>query len=291
MRTDTRTASSPNSSTEIESLVKTLGDPNCPHCGGAGYVRMDLPLGHEKFGKLESCVCRAKDVVQSARTRLFAMSNLDGLRHLKFENFNTTGNKKAEFITEQEVKNLHDALEICINYTQSKKGWLLLEGKFGAGKTHLAAAIANDAVDKGIPTLFITVPDLLDSLRFAFDSKETTFEERFEEIRNASLLVLDDFGTHNATPWAQEKLFQILNYRYVNKLSTVVTTNLSLDDIEGRVRSRLQDEEFVQHVRFITPDHRRPKDTSNPGISMLRTPRISEMTFGNFDFREDEIGK
>ena len=58
-----------------------------------------------------------------------------------------------------------------------------------------------------------------------------------------SLLVLDDFGTQNATGWAQEKLFQIVNYRYINKLSTVVTTNLALDEIEARIRSRLADPE------------------------------------------------
>ena len=70
----------------------------------------------------------------------------------------------------------------------------------------LAAAIANFAVEMGVPTLFLTVPDLLDMLRFSFDSEDTTFEARFNEIRNASLLVLDDFGTQNATGWAQEKL-------------------------------------------------------------------------------------
>ena len=52
-------------------------------------------------------------------------------------------------------------------------------------------------------------------------------EQRFEEIRNAGLLILDDFGTQNATPWAQEKLFQIINFRYINKLPTVITTSAS----------------------------------------------------------------
>ena len=80
-----------------------------------------------------------------------------------------------------------------------------------------------------MPTLFITVPDLLDSLRFAYQSTEATFEQRFEQIRQAPLLVLDDFGTQNATAWAQEKLFQIINYRYINRLPLVITTNLALD--------------------------------------------------------------
>ncbi|CAG0989277.1 DNA replication protein DnaC [Anaerolineales bacterium] len=291
MRNDTRTVNSPSSSIEIETLTKTLGDPNCPHCGGAGYVRYDVPVGHEKFGKLESCVCRAKDVAESARNRLFAMSNLDRLSHLRFENFKASGNEKAKFMTPQERENLHAAFEVCEKFAQMRTGWILLEGGYGCGKTHLAAAIANDAVEKGTPTLFITVPDLLDSLRFAYNDPETTFEQRFEEIRNAELLILDDFGTQNATAWAQEKLFQIINFRYINKLATVITTNLMLDEIEGRIRSRLQDDEFVNYVKISAPDYRRPEETSNPGISMLSLPEMKNMTFKTFQMREDEIGK
>ncbi len=167
----------------------------------------------------------------------------------------------------------------------------MLEGGYGCGKTHIAAAIANFAVAMGTPTLFITVPDLLDTLRFAYSDPETTFEARFEEVRNADLLVLDDFGTQNATGWAQEKLFQIMNYRYINKLPTVITTNLMLDEIESRIRSRLQDEEFVTHVRITAPDYRRPTETSNPGISMLSLPEMKAMTFKTFETREDELGK
>ena len=291
MQNDTPTATSPNSSTGIENSVKTLGDPNCPHCKGVGYVRYDVPLGDEKFGKLESCICRAKDVAQSARNRLFALSNLDRLTHLRFENFKPSGNEKAKFMAPLEKENLYKAFETCEEFSRLQKGWLLLEGGYGCGKTHLAAAIANDAVDKGIPTLFITVPDLLDSLRFAYADPETTFEQRFDEIRRADLLILDDFGTQNATNWAQEKLFQIINYRYINKLATVITTNLMLDEIEGRIRSRLQDNEFVKHIKMTAPDYRRPEETSNPGISMLSLPEMKLMTFEKFQMRDDEIGK
>ena len=288
MQNDTPKASSPNSSNEIN-LVKPLGDPNCPHCSGAGYVRYDVPMGHEKFGKLEACVCRAKDVAESARSRLFAMSNLNRLSHLTFENFSPLGNDRAKFMSSQERENLHKSFDVCEDFARKPEGWLLLEGGYGCGKTHLAAAIANFAVNSGISTLFITVPDLLDSLRFAYGDPETTFEQRFEEIRNSELLILDDFGTQNATPWAQEKLFQIINYRYINKLPTVITTNLMLDEIEGRIRSRLQDESFVKYLKISAPDYRRPEETSNPGISMLALPEMKVMTFKTFQTRDDEV--
>jgi DNA replication protein DnaC len=131
----------------------------------------------------------------------------------------------------------------------------------------------------------------LDSLRFAFNDPETTFEQRFAEIRNADLLILDDFGTQNATPWSQEKIFQVMNFRYINKLATVITTNLMLDAFEGRVRSRLQDAELVRHLKISAPDYRRPEQTSNPGISMLTLPEMKTMTFQNFQTREEEAGR
>jgi DNA replication protein DnaC len=268
-----------------------FGKPGCPHCGGVGYLRADVPLGHEKFGRLEPCVCRSGEIAENARQRLYELSNLERLSHLTFENFNLSGNPKAEFISPQELASLHDAYDASDTFARELQGWLLLEGSHGCGKTHLAAAIANAAVHRGIPTLFITVPDLLDSLRFSFSDPETSFESRFEDIRNAALLVMDDFGTHNATPWAQEKLFQIINYRYINKLPTVITTNLILDEVESRIRSRLQDTEFVNHVRITASDFRRPKETSNPGISMLSSPELKDKTFSNFHSRENEIGK
>jgi DNA replication protein DnaC len=78
------------------------------------------------------------------------------------------------------------------------------------------------------------------------------------------LLVLDDFGTHNATPWAQEKIYQIINHRYINQLPTVVTSNFLINDFEGRIRSRLQDPNLVTVVKILAPDYRNPADDTGP---------------------------
>src|SRR3972149_3804040 len=131
-------------------------------------------------------------------------------------------------IGEKQQESLATAVEACRDFARSLDGWLLLTGTYGSGKTHLAAAIANEGVEIGVPTLFLTVPDLLDTLRAPFAAEDTSFEEAFERIRSAPLLILDDFGTHNATEWAREKLFQILNHRYINRLPLVVTMNLPL---------------------------------------------------------------
>jgi DNA replication protein DnaC len=262
----------------------SLGDPNCPHCGGIGYLRSDVPVGHPNFGRLEVCVCRQRDVSQQVREHLFSLSHLDELKELTFESFRPSGQIG---IGEKQANSLEMAYNQANHYARNLNGWLLLQGGYGCGKTHLAAAIANFAVEMGVPTLFLTVPDLLDMLRFSYDSEDTTFEDRFNEIRNASLLILDDFGTQNATGWAQEKLFQIINYRYINKLPLVITTNLSLDDIEARFRSRLADRGLVTDVRINAPDYRRPlDDTGHPELSSLAL--MGSKTFGTFEDRTGE---
>lgn len=260
------------------------GDPACEFCGGVGYLREDVPVGHPEFGQLKICVCRQADVNARVRERLFSLSNLDELQHLTFETFEPRGRIGLGQLQQDSLERAYNQAR---NFASTLQGWVLLQGGFGCGKTHLAAAIANFCVSMGVPTLFITVPDLLDALRFTYNSEETSFEERFEEIRRASLLIMDDFGTQNATEWAQEKLFQILNYRYINKLPLVVTTNLALEEIEGRMRSRLGDPDLVTHARMLAPDYRRPLDDS--GHHELSSLNLhASQTFGTFNMRKGE---
>lgn len=264
--------------------VAMPGDPNCPICGGIGYLRRDLPIDHPDFGKIIPCTCRAEEITQSARARLFRMSSLDALRGLRFENFQKRGRLG---LGELQADSLERAYNQARIFADTRQGWLLISGRYGCGKTHLAAAIANAAIESGVPTLFLTVPDLLDWLRYAYSGVDMSFEERFEEIREIELLILDDFGTQNATAWAQEKIFQILNHRYVNKRSTVITSNTPIEDFEGRIRSRVQDPNLVTVVKILAPDYRNPDDdTGHPELSTLALH--SRQTFGNFSLRQRE---
>lgn len=215
---------------------------------------------------------------------LYRMSNLDELSHLTFDNFKPRGQIG---LGPAQADSLERAYNHAHRFARTLDGWLVLQGDYGCGKTHLAAATANFVVDLGIPTLFLTVPDLLDSLRFSYNKPDAPFEDRFQEIRQSPLLIMDDFGTENATPWAQEKLFQILNYRYVNELPLLVTTNLALDQMEGRIKSRLQDPNLVTRVHILAPDYRRPSDdTGHSELSSLGL--MNERRFGNFSLRENE---
>ena len=153
-------------------------------------------------------------------------------------------------VSPAERTNLRDAVQACVEFARSPQGWLVLAGTNGCGKTHLAAAIANEYVERTrTDVMFVVVPDLLDHLRAAFSPQSTTpYDRRFDEIKRAPLLVLDDLGTESATPWAREKLFQLLNFRYNALLPTVITTSADPKQIEPWLRTRMLD---VSRCRWL----------------------------------------
>jgi DNA replication protein DnaC len=146
-----------------------------------------------------------------------------------------------------------------MNDARDPRGWLVFIGKNGCGKTHLAAAIANRCLARGSLVLFSTVSELLDHLRATYVPTSTeVYDKLFAKMREAELLVLDDLGAQQSSPWANEKLFQLLNYRYNSQFPTIITTNnLGLQGIEERIRSRMTDVSLVTIVTFEgAPDYR-----------------------------------
>jgi DNA replication protein DnaC len=188
-------------------------------------------LGHPDFGCLYPCTCAAGERQQRARlARLARLSGLDAYADKTFTSF------------DGRLPGVGRALALTETYAETLSGWLVLSGPYGCGKTHLAAAVANVALARGKSVVFAAVPDLLDYLKATFrPSSDESYDERFELLRSAELLVLDDLGTESVTPWAREKLYQLINHRYVQRMPLVVTSNVPLEQLDGRIRSRLHD--------------------------------------------------
>ncbi len=258
---------------------------SCPICHGTGWIVRDVPVGHPDFGRAVPCRCRAVEIERRRQARLRALSNLDALQHMTFDTFLPEGIG----LSDDRRRNLRAAYDIARRFAERPEGWLLLLGGYGCGKTHLAAAIANARLSQGDAVLFVAVPDLLDHLRATFSPASTIdYDERFETIRQAPLLVLDDLGAQASTPWAQEKLYQIFNYRYNARLPTVITSNQRLEDIEIRVRSRLSDPALVQIVTILAPDFRRAGvEQFQSELSTLGLHR--HQTFETFESRDQEL--
>ncbi len=178
---------------------------------------------------------------------------LDGLERYDFEGFRVEGYG----LTDEEAENLAIVRNVTRAWAQQPQGWLTLVGLTGTGKTHLAAAIARARVAQGDRVHFAVVPDLLDHLRRAYGPTEpASYDEVLDSLREADLLVLDDLGAHSTTAWAQEKLYQLFSYRYLQRKPTVITTNANPEELDPRLSSRLLDHEVGQVYRLLSRDHR-----------------------------------
>ena len=217
----------------------------------AGYLRRDVQPGHPDFGRPVPCQCKLEEITEKRLLDLRKASSLGLLSRMTFDNFRVDGFRPHE------AQSLRQAYRRAREFAENPQGWLVLLGDYGGGKTHLAAAIANYCLERGHPSLFIVVPDLLDHLRATYSpGSPVTYDQRFESILTAPLLILDDLGTQQTTPWAQEKLYQVFNHRYNARLPTVITSNRLLEEIDPRLRSRMSDPELCQVYRIMARDFR-----------------------------------
>lgn len=243
-----------------------------------GWVSRELPLDHPDFGKLIPCVCRAEELKKERFRRLQRYGQLEPFSHIAFESLES----EAARAPAAERRGPHaDALAGARKYAADPDGWLVLHGPSGSGKTHIAAAVANDVIRRGVPALLVSVPDFLDYLRGAYaPNAETPFDSLFEQVKDAPLLILDDLGVQSATPWAQEKLFQVLNQRFIERRPTVVTLSKPLMEMEPQLLSRITAPGLATVLATGAVSSRlRATDA-------LDLPRFAEMTFANFDSRK-----
>ena len=257
----------------------------CPICGGAGFLRREVPVDHPDFGRAVPCECKLRETRQAQVADLRSSSGITHLSQMTFDSFRPDGIG----LNPDKRKNLRQAYETARQFAPDARGWLLLKGGYGCGKSHLAAAIANERLARGESVLFVLVPDLLDHLRATFaPTSRVTYDERFETVRSTPFLILDDLGAQSVTAWATEKLFQLLNYRYNAQLPTVITTNRELEEIEPRIRSRLADATLCTIVTILAPDFRQG-GTDGRGLGVSNLALYGEMTFNSFDLRDDEL--
>jgi chromosomal replication initiation ATPase DnaA len=228
----------------------------CAVCKGAGYTRLDVAFGHPLFGKPIPCVCLRARQREKRFGEMLALCERAGLvRRMRIETYRpqVKGVQQAYLATRHLIGQLEDwaaARDAHDKMTVAPlpASWLALVGPVGVGKTHLLMAVGNAALDADIPTLFAPVPDLLDYIRQTFDPQSSlSYDEFFERLKSIDLLLLDDLGAEASTPWANEKVFQLLNTRYVKRLPTVVTLNSKAwAYLDERLQSRFSDVSLVQ---------------------------------------------
>jgi len=223
------------------------------------------------------CRCTRKEAEKEQQTRLERYSNLGALTRLTFDNLapeGRSGNAKNQ-------ERFAAAYQVAKAFAAEPEGWLVLVGPSGCGKTHLAAAIANERINQGYPAFFITTPDLLHHLRSSFSpDSDIPYDEFFDRVRDAPLLILDDLGAQAATPWAKEKLDQLLTHRFNSQLPTVVVIITPIEELEDRIRTRLTEPKLCQICVVEEKQSSSLEYGWEPGFELQKS-----MTFKTFDWR------
>ncbi|EGO63578.1 primosomal protein DnaI [Acetonema longum DSM 6540] len=162
------------------------------------------------YGAMYNHAKRTEQVLASARVPEF-------LKEKAFGNFCRENNPEA-FMAAQKVAN-----------DVGGRG-VLLYGKPGTGKTHLAAAILNLRLAQCYEAIFVTVPELFADIRETIRREKDT-SELLEIVKSTDLLVMDDLGAERMTAWVAEQMFSVINARLLRKKQTVITTNYSPSEL------------------------------------------------------------
>ncbi|MEA4900513.1 ATP-binding protein [Desulfitobacterium sp.] len=217
--------------TSDSSLSSTNAQSKCPICLDRGIVVKD--------NVAYPCSCMQQKKMEN-QFRYARMAR--GLLNCRFENFRQEYYRSLNSQDQTYFENAKKALKASQEFVQqclreSHGLGLLLTGPVGSGKTFLAASIANALMEHDKRVLFLVVPDLLDELRATYKS-ETSEIDLLDTAREIPILILDDLGAHNYTEWTRNRIYSIINYRLNEELPTVITSNLSLEEMDEHLGAR-----------------------------------------------------
>lgn len=240
-------------------IMKSAGfDPDCLNitykcekCHDTGFV-----------GQRE-CSCFTQKLVEMA----YSSSNMREITaDENFDNFNINyySNETEEGSMMSPKENMQIILSVCLEFTKNfskKKDNLLFYGGPGLGKTFLCSCIAREILDKGYTVFYTTAPQLFKTIekeRFNHSQDEESQTGFSDDLQSVDLLIIDDLGTEFNTSFTSSELFDILNTRLINKKPVIISTNLSVNDIQNiyseRITSRIIGEYKV--MKFFGKDIR-----------------------------------
>jgi DNA replication protein DnaC len=210
--------------------VPAVESATCPSCGGRGWV---VRLDGGGAGTASPCACRQQEVVP----RLLAAADIpERYRDCRLSTFKVTAGSSA---VRAQLLAARSTAQRYANEFVTPEGFcptgLLFIGPPGAGKSHLAAAVLAELIERyGVRGRFVELPAFFNQLQATFgasfgDPKQEVLAPLFD----SQLLVLDELGAQQPTPWIRDVLYLVINTRYSRRLPTLFTTNYRLPAADG----------------------------------------------------------
>ena len=196
---------------------------DCPDCQDTGYING------------EKCHC----FKQQELSLLYEQSNIEEM--ISRENFSTLS---YEFYQGEDLKRFEDAVNISKDFVRGFKNHyqnLLFYGTVGTGKSFLSGCIAKEILQSGQAVIYFSANSLFETLaRHSFDTKSKESLYNFnKDLYNCDLMIIDDLGTEVTNSFVTSQLFGLLNERNLRQKSTIISTNLSLEELRDRYSDRI----------------------------------------------------
>ncbi len=248
-----------------QKLLTTAGYPadylepiyNCKDCKDTGFLS-------DENGLKKKCHCfRSQEI-----TLLYDQSNIQQI--LSTENFSTLS---YSFYHGEDLERFQKAVNICRDFVQNfiqDYHNLFFYGTVGTGKSFLSGCVANELLQKGHSVIYFSASRLFETLaHYSFDAnlKEALYDF-YDDLYNCDLVIIDDLGTEMTNSFVSSQLFACLNERQLRHNPTIISTNLSLEEL----RNRYSDRVFSR----ITSNYELCKLTG-PDIRMLKKRSANSM--------------
>ena len=213
-------------------IILSLGLPkdytevhySCPKCSDSGYVGTAM------------CKCLREDLIR-ATIQSSGIGNL--IDKQSFDNFSLDYYKDSPEVYERMKNNLHCAKEYVRRFSE-RPSQLLLIGKTGTGKTHITTAIAREIISQGYDVIYDSVQNIISDFESdKFRSGYGAYESKSEKYSECDLLIIDDLGTEFTNQFTVSCLYNLLNTRQNKGLATVISTNLSYEELERKYEDRI----------------------------------------------------
>ena len=231
----------------------------CPDCRDTGYIGAD------------KCHCFKQAIVEL----LYSQSNLKDI--LEKENFSTcsldyySSNHIDSLTGRSSLESMQTALKTCHEFLDTFSDEfhnILLYGDTGVGKTFLSHCIAKELMDAAYSVIYLTAAQLFEIFaQNTFGRREEQNPETYEHIYDCDLLIIDDLGTELPNSFTVSQLFVCINERILRQKSTIISTNLALEDIKSiyseRIFSRISSHYTI--LRLTGDDIRIQKKLLNLG--------------------------